>query len=145
MISLNLKGGKETVVMLEKLAAGGVGEGAQDALNTFALSVLALAQENSPVGERVGGTFRQSWQISENPTMEPGVVAAIEVVNNMPYAEALEYGSPQGGKPWPNAGPRTVLEEGRVWSSQAPGGVLAPELEAIAEDAAKAVTEGLLK
>lgn len=145
MIDLKINGGKEAIVKLTALSNGGVGAGVQKALNTCALSVLALAQENSPVGEHNGGTFRQRWDISEKPPLDSNAVAGVGIVNNLPYAGVLEFGSPQGGKPWPNAGTRTVLQAGRVWSSQAPGGVITPELEAITKEAAAAVLEELSK
>ena len=44
--------------------------------------------------------------------------------NVTPYAGVLEKGSVRGRKPWPSPGPRTVLENGRIFSSQAPGGMM---------------------
>ena len=35
----------------------------------------------------------------------------------------LEYGSKAGEKPWPNARSRTVYNDGRIYSSQAPHGI----------------------
>jgi hypothetical protein len=43
--------------------------------------------------------------------------------NPAPQSAALEYGSEIGKRPWPSARHRTVYNEGRVYSSQAPEGI----------------------
>lgn len=43
--------------------------------------------------------------------------------NPQPYAHILEGGSQPGKAPWPNVGPKTTLYAGRIYSSQAPGGI----------------------
>jgi hypothetical protein len=43
--------------------------------------------------------------------------------NVAPYAHILETGSEPGKAPWPNVGPRTTMYAGRIYSSQAPGGI----------------------
>jgi hypothetical protein len=37
----------------------------------------------------------------------------------------LEYGSEAGSRPWPSAKSRTIYNEGRIYSSQAPEGITA--------------------
>jgi hypothetical protein len=44
--------------------------------------------------------------------------------NPTPQSAVLEYGSALGQRPWPNPKERTVYNEGRVYSSQAPSGIL---------------------
>ncbi len=57
-----------------------------------------------------------------------GDVVACEVITTdeeaQRYWRALEFGSGQGSRPWPNAGPRTVNREGRVFSRKAPRGFI---------------------
>ena len=52
----------------------------------------------------------------------------------------LEHGSEAGKRPWPNPRERTVYNEGRVYSSQAPEGILA---KAKAEEIANTVASEL--
>jgi hypothetical protein len=51
----------------------------------------------------------------------------------------LEYGSKAGEKPWPSARERTVYNEGRIYSSQAPDGITAKAN--VDEEADKIATE----
>lgn len=57
---------------------------------------------------------------------ESGEPVAASVVTDDPEAQkywhVLENGSATGSKPWPDKGPRTVVRQGRVYSSQAPKG-----------------------
>jgi len=113
---------------------------ALSALGVFSFSALALAQNKSPVDT---GRFRAAWQVQTYK--EGGSTVAMELSNNVKYAGVLEYGSPVGGRPWAKPGPLTMQLNGRIWSKQAPGGVLTPRLEEIAQKAAKAVFEGITK
>lgn len=62
---------------------------------------------------------------------------AKNVRNGYFYAIPLEHGSVLGERPWYNGGPRTVIRDGRVWSSQAVGGIVAnTRLESIVDSAA---------
>lgn len=45
--------------------------------------------------------------------------------NIAPYAYYLEHGSEPGKKPWPTVGSSTVFYQGKIYSSQAPGGISA--------------------
>ena len=43
--------------------------------------------------------------------------------NDAPYLKFLEQGSIPGRRPWKGLGEKTVLVDGRIYSSQAPGGI----------------------
>jgi hypothetical protein len=66
-------------------------------------------------------------------------VASIEISNNLPYAGPIEKGSKLGERPWPSAGPLTLVMGGRVFSKQAPGGMIGPILKDTAKDVAKEI------
>ena len=58
----------------------------------------------------------------------------------------LEHGSEVGKRPWPTPRDRTVYNEGRVYSSQAPEGILAKaEAEEVAERVAAELFDLLIK
>lgn len=44
--------------------------------------------------------------------------------NPLEHISPLESGSAPGSRPWPSVGPRTVIKDGRIYSSQAPGGII---------------------
>lgn len=98
---------------------------AKIALNKAALDLVSALDAVSPVDT---GAFRASWDFKED-VKTPGILAQITVFNSMPYAGPLDLGSPKGGVPWPSAGPKTVEREGRIFSSQAPDGVVGPILD----------------
>jgi hypothetical protein len=54
----------------------------------------------------------------------------------------LEHGSEAGERPWPNARERTIYNEGRIYSSQAPEGILA---KAKADEIANTVAQELFQ
>jgi hypothetical protein len=112
--------------------------GIQQELNIFGFQLLALAQTRSPVDT---GRFRAAWQLS--PFYGANTIAGIMLTNNVPYAGVLEFGSRSGKKPWPSAGPKTVVHSGRIYSRQAPGGIMAPVLPSIAQNAAERVLQGI--
>jgi hypothetical protein len=65
--------------------------------------------------------------------------------NTAPYAHILETGSQPGKRPWPSVGPRTVEQAGRIYSSQAPGGIfLNAQLEKVVERELPKIMEKLL-
>ena len=82
---------------------------------------------NSPVAS---GYYRSKW-ISRKTRKPPTVVVAQVVVSNStPYGIVLEIGSKKGRPPWPTPQPGTTVErKGRIWSAQAPGGVMSRTLE----------------
>jgi len=67
------------------------------------------------------GHFRASWELDFK---ESGDTFRGEVTNPLPYASVIEFGSTPGKKPWPSPGPKTVLASGKIYSSQAVGGVV---------------------
>ena len=86
-------------------------------INKALLDLDSDVKRRSPVDK---GDFRSSWQIDD---------ASIEllkgsVFNNTIYGEVLELGSEKGRPPWRKAGARTKEENGRIWSSQAIGGIM---------------------
>jgi len=94
------------------------------ALNKAALDLIAALTDNSPVDS---GVFRAEWDFKEEP-LSRGEIASVSVFNRMPYAVVLEYGSPVGEAPWAAAGEKTIELDGRIWSTQAVGGVAGPVL-----------------
>jgi hypothetical protein len=65
--------------------------------------------------------------------------------NIQPYSRVLEKGSQPGKRPWPSAGPRTVEQAGRIYSSQAPGGIFEnAEIEKVVERELPKIMEKLL-
>lgn len=62
--------------------------------------------------------------------------------NPTPQARPLEYGSEAGESPWPSAKSRTVYNDGRIYSSQAPEGILA---KAKADEIASKIASELLE
>lgn len=92
------------------------------ALNKMALDIIPALDDNSPVDK---GTFRAEWDFKEEDG-GPGVAAQVSIFNRMPYAAVIEEGTPQGKKPWATTGSKTIELDGRIWSRQAVGGVVAP-------------------
>lgn len=138
-MSVQVKGVRKISTTLSNYHSGMRGT-AQKELMTFGFQLQALAMLRSPVDT---GRFRANWQLTAHQA--PGIFAGIMLSNNLPYAGVLERGSKVGGKPWPSAGPKTTAIGGRVYSKQAPGGVLTPILPAQAHKAAQAVLNGLSK
>ena len=95
----------------------------------------------SPVGD--SGNFRSSWRVEEPEVSVTGLEGS--VYNNTIYAEPLELGSPKGGRPWGKAGARTTESDGRVWSSQAVGGVMAEIIsDSYIEATVRSITDNIL-
>jgi hypothetical protein len=82
----------------------------------------AALMTESPVGKT--GNFRSSWEAASDVAHGKKFIAVASIWNPLIYADPLETGSRKGARPWPSAGPRTVENKGRVWSSQAVGGVI---------------------
>lgn len=102
------------------------GQNAEQLLDRFVLGMLSRVILRSPADS---GFFRGSWDVTSGKGgAGSGVYEAI-LYNNAPYSVPIEYGSDRGGKPWPRVGPKTTLQGGRIWSSQAPGGVHGPAFE----------------
>ena len=86
--------------------------------NEMARSILTSLREKSPVET---GEFQRSWTV--RPIGGEYSVGFI-ISNDTIQAGAIEYGSIPGSPPWPSPAKRTVQSAGRIWSSQAVGGVL---------------------
>jgi hypothetical protein len=85
----------------------------------------------SPVGVgKTKGNFKKNWNYDESKT-GPNVAFQANIKNMVIYAAPLEEGSDPGQSPWPNPGSRTVSYEGKIFSSQAPGGVTKKVLDDI--------------
>ncbi len=85
--------------------------------STVAMSILPVIEEASPVDT---GYFQSRWR--------PGLVGidgGVSFGNDAPYARVLE----EGLYPPPRPGGKTVAYRGRVYSSQAVGGILSPFVE----------------
>lgn len=63
------------------------------------------------------GEAQRSWTIVRR------VEGGYSFGNIAPYAHILEEGSKPGKAPWPNVGPKTTLFAGRIYSTQAVGGI----------------------
>ena len=99
----------------------------------LALEIRAKMLQSTP---RDTGTAKKSWSpvkresggLSFSGGLGDGPVArqsfGYSFGNTAPYSHILESGSTPGSKPWPSAGPRTVEKGGRIYSSQAPGGIM---------------------
>jgi len=72
----------------------------------------------SPVDK---GDYRDSWK---NTVYNGSNGTKSEFTNDMVYGPVIEKGSIPGNKPWPNPGPKTILSDGRIFSTQAIGGTI---------------------
>lgn len=73
-------------------------------------AVIAATPEDS-------GRAKESWTGVERTS------TGYQFGNTAHYAHILETGSVPGKKPWPSVGPKTAMYNGRIYSSQAPGGI----------------------
>lgn len=80
---------------------------------SYANSIRHEVFDKSPVDT---GRFRNSWVMFKDGKK-------FIISNNCNYAYYMEEGSIPGEFPWPGVGRRTVMFDGRIYSSQAPGGV----------------------
>jgi len=92
------------------------GPGQRKWFYNFVRQLRMLLKDATPVDS---GEAKASWTIVRRD--ETGYSFG----NPAPYAHVLEHGSVKGQKPWPQVGPRTVEIGGQIYSSQAPGGILA--------------------
>lgn len=110
-------------------------------LITLLADIQADLMIASPVGD--SGNFKSNWRIEEPEVSVTGLEGS--VYNNTIYAEPLEIGSPKGGRPWGKAGARTTESDGRVWSSQAVGGVMVEIVsDSYIEAVIKSITDNIL-
>ena len=92
------------------------GPGQRKWFYNFVRKLRRMMKDVTPIDS---GAAQHSWTIVRRD--ETGYSFG----NIAPYAHFLEHGSTKGQKPWPQAGPRTVELNGQIYSSQAPGGILA--------------------
>lgn len=65
--------------------------------------------------------------------------------NREVYTASLIEGSIPGSRPWPSVGPKTTASQGRIYSSQAPGGILEKaKVDEIVEKISAKVIEDVL-
>lgn len=77
----------------------------------------------SPVDK---GIFKTNWIPPVEALTENSIT--LSITNDTPYGIAIDEGSKLGSRPWPNPGPKTVLNKGRVFSTQAPEGAISPTI-----------------
>lgn len=83
---------------------------------TISSKVRAAVIQATP---RDSGLTARSWT-----PVRKGAEGSYSFSNPYPQAYSLEVGSSPGSRPWPSVGPRTVMDSGRIYSSQAPGGII---------------------
>lgn len=116
-----------------------------DALNTAAedtaKTIHQLALGRTPVGDEAtdphSGQAKRGWSDVQRQGMSGGF--AFE--NPIDYTTILEEGG------YKNVGPRTVSEGGKIYSRQAPGGILKPLVDdpQVLDDIADLVAEKLIE
>ena len=85
---------------------------------------LNEVKKRSPVDT---STFQRRWKfvIKSEKDSTIGTVS-----NDLDYGRFLEIGSEKGKRPWPKPGKRTTYGPGgRIFSTQAVGGIVTPMLE----------------
>ena len=122
-MGITVKGVEKTIRHLDDLETK-KGKRAQTALRKAGLDYLRIFLMKSPVDS---GRFRSEWQLSKYSS--PTSIAAVKLSNRTIYGAPLELGSKPGSRPWPSAGPGTVSFAGRIYSKQAPGGIVGPTLK----------------
>lgn len=127
-MEIEIKGLNEKVIGLSQLASGAFGGPLSPILSAFGLKILNEIKSTSPTGEKHGGSYKSAWNIV-SLLSRGDVLASIKFTNQLPYAIHMEDGSIPGKRPWPSEGPRTVLRDGRIWSSQYPQPVAGTAIE----------------
>ena len=119
------KGIRELTVFLGGMERN-AGKAVTGTVSKYGMEIFRAVVQRSPVDK---GMFRGSWDMI---TRTGGAhLLQLKITNSLPYAGPLEEGSKKGEKPWPNAGPKTVEVDGRIYSSQAPGGIVNPVMEKV--------------
>jgi len=138
-MGVTVKGLTSTISLFEYFSEG-IDDDIEDELMKVGFRFYDYLLQNSPVGKT--GQFRAGWMPPETFASH-GIIAGIEITNNKDHAGPVTYGSEQGKKPWPNAGPLTVAMSGRIYSKQAPGGLIESVIEETADEAAKSILEAI--
>jgi len=71
----------------------------------------------------IGATPKDTGEARKSWTGVRKIEGGYSFISGSPYIGALEYGSEPGQAPWPRPREKTVLQEGRIYSKQAPGGI----------------------
>ena len=95
-------------------------------VSKIANDTLAAFIEDTP---RDKGHLEAEWDILDQSGGSGGLLVKKVIFNRLPYMEPVELGSPKGQLPWKVAGPRTREKDGRIYSSQAVGGVIQPIID----------------
>ena len=139
--SIKVSGFEQLAELANKFntSAPNVIQGIQEVVKKKADEIYSIIKSNSPVGKitdsrNYPGFYRDSWRVSY--ANEAGTIAGFKIWNSAVQAEAIEFGSMPGSKPWPNPtvgrqtggrgmnqNGRTIYSSGRIWSTQAIGGV----------------------
>ena len=91
---------------------------------------LSRLRQFTPIGEarknRPSGVLHNKWQHQtfwNQHNAETLFENTAESKNGFRYGHSIEFGSTPGSLPWKSVGKRTVMFSGRIYSSQAPGGM----------------------
>lgn len=91
----------------------------QKALFFEATLIKKDIQDRSPVDS---GFFRKNWTISRNRFQSGNEFTGVSISNQTSYAFYMEFGAPEGGKPWYYPNPKRkrtgklIRRNGRVWA-----------------------------
>lgn len=103
-----------------------LGQSIDETLAAMVRRLLGQLRRRSPVSDRKGcGELKGSWQAT---AVNAG---SIQFGTNVEHAPYVEIGGPfdqDNAANWPKAGPRTKQVDGRIFSRQAPGGIIKPIL-----------------
>lgn len=83
---------------------------------------LAAIKNYSPVDS---GLYKNAWT-SRSVYGGPNPLIEFNIENNLIYAQAVTFGSVLGRRPWFFGGPKTMVVGKKVFSTQAPTGVVDP-------------------
>lgn len=89
--------------------------------NTFESFVRFFEEDLKSKAPVDKGDFKEGWHSETSRGMDQ---ISAQISNDKVYASAIEFGSSPGEKPWPSPGPKTVMSNGRIFSSQAVGGTI---------------------
>lgn len=82
-----------------------------------------ILEKASPIDK---GKLQKSWNsktFNHTNRFETIIDNTAEGSNGFRYGHSIEFGSTPGSLPWKSVGKRTVMFSGRIYSSQAPGGM----------------------
>lgn len=92
---------------------------------------LSRLRQFTPIGEarknRPSGVLHNKWNsktFNHGNRFETMIENMAESKNGFRYGHSIEFGSTPGSLPWKSVGKRTTMFGGRIFSSQAPGGMI---------------------